>query len=151
MAKKTNFEVNGNKYYRVTRTVGHKPDGTPIRKQFYGSGINEANKKADEHIRDLKSGLIQDDQFITINILLPQWLFGVKKNGIKSSTFESYYSTYKNYIEPLEIANIPLKNVRSLKLQALYNELKTTPNNVKKMHKVLNMFFKYAEKERIHT
>ena len=28
MAKKTNFEVNGNKYFRVTRTVGHKADGT---------------------------------------------------------------------------------------------------------------------------
>ena len=26
MAKKTNFEVNGSKYFRVTRTVGHKAD-----------------------------------------------------------------------------------------------------------------------------
>lgn len=45
MAKKTNFEVNGKQYYRVTRTIGKKADGTPIRKTFYGSGINEANKK----------------------------------------------------------------------------------------------------------
>ena len=69
MAKKTNFEVNGQKYYRVTRTIGHKPDGTLIRKSFYGTGINEANKKADEYINDLKSGLINGDQQITINIL----------------------------------------------------------------------------------
>ena len=56
MAKKTNFEVNGKQYYRVRRTVGHKPDGTPIIKSFYGTGINEANKKADEYINDLKCG-----------------------------------------------------------------------------------------------
>jgi len=42
MAKKTNFEVNGKKYFRVTRTIGKKADGTPVRKTFYGSGINEA-------------------------------------------------------------------------------------------------------------
>ena len=48
MAKKTNFEVNGKKYFRTTKTVGHKSDGTAIRKAFYGSGVNEANQKADE-------------------------------------------------------------------------------------------------------
>ena len=53
MAKKTNFEVNGQKYYRVTRTIGKKADGTPIRKTFYGSGINEANEKADEYLESI--------------------------------------------------------------------------------------------------
>ena len=50
MAKKTNFEVNGKQYFRVTRTIGKKSDGTSIRKTFYGSGINEANEKADEYM-----------------------------------------------------------------------------------------------------
>ena len=50
MAKKTNFEVNGKQYFRVTRTLGKKSDGTPIRKTFYGSGINGANQKADEYM-----------------------------------------------------------------------------------------------------
>lgn len=48
--KKTNFEVNGKEYFRVTRTIGKKADGTPIRKTFYGSGIKEANDKADEYM-----------------------------------------------------------------------------------------------------
>ncbi len=147
MAKKTNFEVNGKQYYRVRRTVGHKPDGTPIVKSFYGTGINEANKKADEYINDLKSGLINGKQATTLNILFPDWLFGVKKNEVKASTFESYYGTYKKFIEPLDISNIPIKEVKSLKLQSCYNDLKTSANNVKKVHKVLNMFFGYAEKE----
>ena len=50
MAKKTNFEVNGKQYFRVTRTIGKKSDGTPIRKTFYGSGINKNKKKADEYM-----------------------------------------------------------------------------------------------------
>ena len=54
MAKKTNFNVNGNEYFRVTKTIGHRADGTPIRKQFYGTGIKEANQKADEYINNLK-------------------------------------------------------------------------------------------------
>lgn len=50
MAKKTNFEVNGNSYYRVTRTIGKKADGRPIRKSFYGYGIKDATAKADEYM-----------------------------------------------------------------------------------------------------
>lgn len=53
MAKKTNFEVNGKEYFRVTRTIGKKADGTPIRKTFYGSGIKEANQKADEYMENI--------------------------------------------------------------------------------------------------
>ena len=53
MAKKTNIEINGNKYFRVTKTIGHKADGTPIRKTFYGSGISEANEKADEFMESI--------------------------------------------------------------------------------------------------
>lgn len=53
MAKKTNFKVNGKEYYRVTRTIGKKADGTLIRKPFYGSGINEANQKADEYMESI--------------------------------------------------------------------------------------------------
>mgnify|MGYP001857414256 CR=1 FL=1 len=53
MARKTNFTVNGKEYYRVTRTIGKKSDGTPLRKTFYGSGINEANAKADEYMESI--------------------------------------------------------------------------------------------------
>lgn len=149
MAKKTNTEINGNKYYRVTRTVGHKADGTPIKKQFYGSGINEANEKADKYISDLKQGLVNGNKIMTLNILFPEWLFNIKKIEVKASTFESYYSIYKKYIENLDISDIPLNDIKTLKLQGCYNDLReqTTINNVKKTHKVLNMFFSYAEKE----
>lgn len=34
MAIKTNVNKNGNKYFRITRTIGHKEDGTPVKKNF---------------------------------------------------------------------------------------------------------------------
>src|SRR5699024_6372378 len=117
MARKTNIEVNGKNYFRVTRTIGHRSDGTAIRKQFYGTGINEANQKADEYINNLKMGLFNNNQLYTINTLLPKWLFEVKKNEIKDSSFEAYESTYRNYIKPYLISDLPINDLKSLKIQ----------------------------------
>lgn len=150
MARKTNIEVNGKSYYRVTKTIGHRADGTAIRKQFYGSGVNEANQKADEYIKNLKMGLLNDNQLHTINTLLPKWLFDVKKNEIKASSFESYESTYRNFIKPYLIADLPINELKSLKIQEFYNKLikeKVSANTVKKTHKLLRQFFSYSEKE----
>lgn len=150
MAKKTNFEVNGKEYYRVTRTIGKKADGTPIRKTFYGSGIKEANEKADTYINNLKIGLVSGNQIMTINILLPKWLFTVKRNELKPSSFESYDSTYRNYVKPYLIANLPINEIKSLKMQEYYNQMikdDISIHNVKKVHKLLRQFFGYADKE----
>lgn len=147
MAVKTNYEKNGKKYYRLTRTVGKKPDGTPRRKEFYGSCKQDAEEKARKYIENLKTGIITDNNIMTINILLPKWLFNIKKNEVKPSTLESYYGTYANFIKPYVIADIAINDIKSLKVQEHYNDLETTPNNIKKLHKLLNQFFKYCEKE----
>lgn len=150
MARKTNIEVNGKNYFRVTRTIGHRIDGTAIRKQFYGTGINEANQKADEYINNLKMGLLNNNQLYTINTLLPKWLFEVKKNEIKASSFEAYESTYRNYIKSYLISDLPIKDLKSLKIQEFYNKLvkeQVSVNNIKKAHKLLRQFFSYAEIE----
>lgn len=150
MAKKTNFEVNGKDYFRVSRTIGHRVDGTPIRKQFYGTGIKEANQKADEFMNNLKLGLMNDNQLYTINTLLPKWLFSVKKNEIKPTSFELYESVYRNYIKTYLIADLPIKDLKSLKIQEYYNTLldnNVSTCNIKKSHKLLRQFFDYTEKE----
>lgn len=147
MAKKTNFKVNGYDYYKLTKTIGHKANGTPIKKPFYGSCKSEAEEKASKYINDLKLGLIDNDRVYTINILLPLWLYGIKKNEIKSSSLDSYDSIYKKFIKPNIISDIPINDIKTLKIQKYYNELSTTANNVKKVHKLLNQFFNYAEKE----
>lgn len=147
MAKKTNCTKNGIAYYRLTKTVGKKADGTPRKKEFYGSCKQDAEEKARKYIEDLKSGIITDNDVMTINILLPKWLFNIKRNEVKPSTLDSYYTTYTNLIKPYVIADIAINDIKSLKIQEHYNDLETTPNNVKKLHKLLNQFFKYCEKE----
>lgn len=157
MAIKTNSEINGQKYYRVRRVIGHAADGTPILKNFYGKGMNEANEKADKYIQDLKLGLQTTKGVITISSLFSKWLFNNKKNTIKSSTFETYEGLYRNYIEKDIIANRPINELKSIHIQQYYERLKKkkavhstkkiSSKRIKAIHKLLHLFFVYAEKE----
>lgn len=149
MARKTNIEINGKKYAKVTRTVGHKADGTPIKKQFYGTGIKEANEKADEYMKQIENGLNLDFQTVTINELLHKWLFQIKLNEIKPSSFQSYEGIYRNYIANSEIAGLTVYNTKSIQIQNYYNKLGKTKtySQIKKLNKLLKSFFIYAEKE----
>lgn len=148
MARKTNFEVNGKNYYRVTRTVGRKADGTAIRKQFYGSGINEANAKADEYINNIKNGLVNNFENVSLNEIMNTWLFDVLHNSskIKPSTFQRYESIYRKYIKESEIAGLKLANINTLKMQQFYNKLSKTYSysQLKYLNSVLKTFFNWC-------
>lgn len=149
MARKTNTNINGKEYYRIRRTVGHKADGSPIVKSFYGAGINEANDKANEYINNIKLGLVNNKEAVTINHLFPKWLFEVKKNEVKITSFEKYEGLYRNYISNAPFSNILLNEIKSLPIQKYYNELSKTKNDtlIKNIHKILRNFFDYAERE----
>lgn len=148
MARKTNIEVNGKNYYRVTRTVGRKADGTAIRKQFYGSGINEANAKADEYINNIKNGLVSNFENVSLNEIMNTWLFDVLHNSskIKPSTFQRYESIYRKYIKESEIAGLKLANINTLKMQQFYNKLSKTYSysQLKYLNSVLKTFFNWC-------
>ena len=149
MAKKTNFEVNGNKYFRVTRTIGKKEDGTAIRKTFYGKGVNEANQKADEYMNSIKNGLVVDFDNVTLNDLMYSWLFDFlhQSSKIKPSTFQRYESVYRNYIKNSDIAGIQICNLTVLKLQKYYNQLTEknfTYTQIKTLNTVLKVFFNWC-------
>lgn len=148
MARKTNIEVNGKNYYRVTRTVGRKADGTAIRKQFYGSGINEANAKADEYINNIKNGLVNNFENVSLNEIMNTWLFDVLHNSskIKPSTFQRYESIYRKYIRESEIAGLKLANINTLKMQQFYNKLSKTYSysQLKYLNSVLKTFFNWC-------
>lgn len=157
MAVRTNSEINGNKYYRVRRVIGHAADGSPILKNFYGKGMNEANEKADKYIQDLKLGLQTSKGVVTISSLFSKWLFNNKKNTIKRSTFETYEGLYRNYIEPDIISNRPINELKSVHIQQYYDRLKkkkavhsnkkVSTKRIKSIHKLLHLFFVYTEKE----
>ena len=149
MAKKYNCTINGVQYYRITKTIGHKANGTPIRKPFYGDGEKDAIAKAEDYMNKLKSGLALDFETITIDSLIYKWLFQVKKNEIKPSSFQSYEGTYRNYIKDSDISGLKVYNTKSLQIQEYYNKLGKTKSfsQIKKLHKLLKQFFSYAEQE----
>lgn len=150
MAKKTNFEVNGTKYFRVTRTVGHKTDGTPIRKTFYGTGINEANQKADKYMNKIKSGFSSEFEKTTVEAYLKKWLFSVKRIKVKPAAFVTYESNYRLYIKNSKLGILYMKDVKKIHIQEFYNDLfekgKST-EKIKAIHKLLHSFFEYAVDE----
>lgn len=149
MARKTNIEINGKNYYRVTRTIGRKADGTAIRKSFYGTGINEANAKADAYMNDIKNGLVFNFENLTINELMHSWLFDFLHNSsqIKPSTFQRYESIYRNYIKNSDIAGIKINSLTNLKLQKYYNELSKknySYSQIKSLNKILKTFYNWC-------
>ncbi len=149
MARKTNIEVNGHNYYRVTKVIGHKADGTAIRKSFYGAGINEANEKANQYMNDIKSGMSLDYKVVTLHDLMKAWLFDVKLNELKPSSFQSYEGIFRNYIVPSPIAGQLVSEIKSIQIQKFYNNLgkEKSYSVIKKINKLLKSFFIYAEAE----
>ena len=149
MARKTNTEINGKKYYKVTRTIGHKADGTPIKKQFYGIGISEANQKADVYLSNIKNGMIPNYEYITLNDSIYNWLFQIKINKLKPSSFETYEGIYRNYIKNSEISGEKISNIKNIVIQQYYNKLgkEKSYSQIKKLNKLLKQFFEYCINE----
>ena len=54
MAKKYNCEKNGIPYFRKTKTIGHKANGTPVKKEFYGDGEKDCDRQIEEYMDKLK-------------------------------------------------------------------------------------------------
>ncbi len=148
MAVKTNVNKNGNKYYRITRTIGHKDDGSPIKKEFYGANKSEAEEKASQYLNDLKNGLIITAENYTISQLMHIWLFDFLNNSskIKPSTFQRYESIYRNYIKNSSIAGTKISNINPIQIQKYYNELSKTKTytQLNTLNTILKVFFNWC-------
>lgn len=168
MAKKYNCVKNGIKYFRKTKTIGHKSDGTPIRKEFYGDGEKDCDKQIECYMDSLKSGLNVNVANMTVKEGMSQWLFDVlflSKNQ-KSASFEKHESNYRIYIKGQKIGSVKIQSAATMPFQKYYNDLfsnglfVTNPNTKKKKHikvssskisdlnKSLRAFFNWCIKQR---
>lgn len=151
MAKKTNYTKNGIEYYRITKTIGHKEDGTPVKKEFYGNSKSEAEEKANKYINDLKNGLIQNAENYTVSQLMKIWLFDFLHNSvsIKPSTFQRYEGIYRNYIKSSPIAGTKITKLNSVQIQNYYNDLSKDKSysQISTLNKVLKVFFNWCYKD----
>ena len=151
MPRKTNFTTGDNAYYRTTATVGKNPDGTSIRKQFYGASKREAEQKRNEFMTALNLGFNVDYNKATFAAAFAHWLEHVQRSSIGPSTYAKYARFHRLYIAGGGLAGMRLIDIRSANLQAYYNGLleTTTANNVHEINKLLKIFFKYCFKAEI--
>lgn len=149
MANKTNATINGVDYYRIRADIGKNPDGTRIRKSFYGKNKKEAERKRDEYLYQLKLGLNIDFDKATLGHLIHSWLYDFKRvsENIKPATFSRYEGIYRKYIQPYPIASLKLSEVKTVVIQRFYNdlfEMGYTSASIRTLNSLLRNFFTFA-------
>ena len=150
MPRKTNFNINGHDYYRLTATIGKNLNGSRIRKQFLGKNKTEAESLRDEYINNIKSGLKTNYKDMDVQDLMKIWLFNVVKEDRAYNTFERYEAVYRNYVLNSPIAGLKVYDVQRLTLQTHYNKMKQngySDSQVYHLNKLLKTFFNYAVAE----
>lgn len=151
MARRTNGEgsakwvvKSGVKYWRITITTGYDPlTGKQLRKDIYGKTQKEAKEKLKAF---QESNTVHSDNS-TLGNFFYEWLWNIKKQELKASTFDRIEGIYRNYIKPTKNLNsAKLTNIDTLYLQKITNKLleNHTINQVKNLNKALSNCFKYA-------
>ncbi|MCL2249103.1 MAG: site-specific integrase [Oscillospiraceae bacterium] len=148
MPRKTNFSVNGSEYFRVTATIGKKPDGKPIRKQFYGVSKKDAENKRDEYLSGLKQGLAIDYDKATFANAFEHWLEHVHRSSVSISTYTGYKAFHRLHIASCELAGMRLAEIRGANIQACFNAMleRISASNVRRVYKIMRIFFRYCLK-----
>ena len=149
MPRKTNTKINGSNYYRVTATVGHAEDGTPIRKQFYGESKRDAEAKRDDYVQGIKRGLSAGHDKLTLGSVFEEWFRHVHIPKLSPASIMRYETDYKLRLKPAPLFRMKLADIKALDIQRFYNGLLangTSVNSVKNAHKLLSIFFNYAVK-----
>lgn len=151
MASKTNCIKNGVPYYRIRRKVGKKLNKNGVwvddNKDFYGKNKSDAERKFEAYMTKREAGIVKDNQYFGImadhfitNVFLPDINYS---HGTK----ENYINAWNKYIKTSRIAGLPLDQIRSADLQAIYNTLDCTPGALKSINNLMKLFYKYVEHE----
>lgn len=157
----------GSIYYREARkrweariTVGHKDDGTPIRKTFTGRTRRDVVDRMEAAQDDVADGLRVADAATTLADWLTYWLDEIAPEDAGPSTLVNYRNIVRLYICPdqnrpdatLSLADVQLgqltpQHVR--KLVASLRDAGKSANTQRLARSVLRLALKAAVKQRI--
>ena len=131
--------------------IGTNPEtGRPIRKNFLGATMAEVKEKMKPFRDDLAKGIDLQNN-ITFGSWIVTWMDDYKKLDIDLSTWENYDRSIKNHAVP-ELGYIPLKNLGTNDIQALYNKMVkdgSAPATVRRNHQIINGCLEQAVKNRL--
>lgn len=105
---------------QVKITIGHKADGTPIRKTFYGTSKRAAKAKAEEFIKQSAYGTV--DRKITLAEWADKWLATYKDGNVRANTYETTYRVSVDKIKAY-FRNARLADIRPIDIQTFFNSM----------------------------
>lgn len=92
---------------------------------------------------------MEDPQAITVGEYIKNWLYNIKLNELKPSSFDRIEQTVTHHILPY-LGDIPLIKLRSDDIQDMINTLKNkySYSTIKKTYEGINSCLKYALRKR---
>lgn len=106
--------------------LGYYPDGRRKMKTIYGTTIKEVEKKERECRNMIEQGIVEENN-ITVCEWSEMWLKTYKAN-VSYNTYQMYSNALQNHINPV-LGDILLKNVKTIQIQQLINQLTEKGNS----------------------
>ena len=103
--------------------IGHKADGKPMYKSFFGKTQKEVLAKLHEGIELFRDVDLTEESKISLTEWLNRWLNDYVAYSVRESTYISYRNMVKNQVVPF-IGNIPLSKLTRIEMQKFYNKVK---------------------------
>ena len=146
----TNTTINGKEYFRIVRVVGHNIDGSPIKKQFYGTSERAAKKKYEAYINEqaekkYKKQIEHDSA--TLGTRAEEYINNTLSVSQKyaKGTITAYVGHYNRHIKGTWLADTPIKDIRSATIQEFYNSLDVSQHAIKELNKFMYGFVKWLQ------
>ncbi len=149
MARPKKEKPNHGKYFEVKKTIGHKLDGSPIRKSFYSETSRaDAKQQADAWKIEKEVAERTGETFIEKNIAFAtwakKWLETYKKGKVKQHTYDyTYRINVEKYMIPF-FGEAKLQDITQTDIQDYFNKYSFLAENNLKRHRMIlhNMFEK---------
>jgi integrase len=120
--------------YSVYTAQGRK------RKTLYGRTRQEVATKLAMALSDRESGLVFDDEGLTVGKYLDKWIDSSMRGSVRQSTLVRYEQIVRLHIKPT-LGRVALKNLTPAHIQGLYRDRLDSglsPATVQKIHVVLH-------------
>jgi integrase len=101
-------------------TIGKDTNGKQKRKAFYGKTRKEVQEKLTAVLNDVNNNTFIEPSKMTVKQWLDIWLKEYKKPTLRTSTYLSYVTAFKEHVYPY-VGDIKLKDLRNEMIQKAIN------------------------------
>jgi integrase len=150
MGRPRKEKPNHGEYFDVKKTIGHKLNGDPIRKDFYSKiSRSDASRQGDKWIIAHKVAEQTGKAFIEKNVTFSKWaqkwLEVYKKPNVDGNTYHlTYEQNVNNHLIPY-FGKADIKSIKPIDVQEFFDKNSHYSDSVlKKLHMCLNGIFETA-------